>query len=355
MVGICLLTLVPGVVGGTETYARAICRSLEQAGTLDYTAYVPSIAADASSPMPSRIVAGYPASRTTLGRLGAVARATLAPESVLTEMRISELDAMHYPLTTEVPRVSSIPTIITVHDLQHLINPLFFSRAERAYRRLIYTSSIRRATAVIAISEHVKNTLVDLLDVPAERVSVSHFGLDHERLRPAGLEREQFILYPANRWPHKNHDRLLEAFEKVRRERPELRLVLTGAGHVQPSSHPGVDVLGHVPRARLIELFQTASALVFPSLYEGFGQPPLEAMACGCPVASSNAAALPEVCGDAAVYFDPTDVESIANAIEQVLSDDGSYRRRGLERAALFTWRRSARIHEQVYRSVGAT
>jgi len=352
VIGICLLTLVPGVVGGTETHARAICRSLQEDGTLDYTAYLPSIAADASGPMPAEVVAGYSASRSTAGRLSAVARATLTPGSLSAEMRVTELEAIHYPLTTAVPRVSSIPTIITVHDLQHLVNPSYFSRAERVYRRLIYATSIRRATAVIAISEHVKRTLVDLLDVPADRVTVSYSGLDHNELRPVGLEREPFILYPANRWPHKNHERLFEAFARVRRERPELRLVLTGAGHDSALDKPHVDVLGHVPRERLIRLYQTASAVVFPSLYEGFGQPPLEAMACGCPVACSNAAALPEVCGDAAVYFNPLDYESIATGIDRVISEQDTYRLRGLERAAGFTWERTTRTHEETYRRV---
>ena len=113
-----------------------------------------------------------------------------------------------------------------------------------------------------------------------------------------------------------------------------------------------MDVLGHVPRERLIHLYQTASAVVFPSLYEGFGQPPLEAMACGCPVACSNTAALPEVCGDAAVYFDPLDCESIATGIERAISDQGTYRLRGLERVAEFTWERATRTHEETYRRV---
>ena len=121
---------------------------------------------------------------------------------------------------------------------------------------------------------------------------------------PGTGEREPFLLYPARRWPHKNHERLFEAFALVRRERPELRLVLTGGGEFG-SVPDGVEVLGHVPRPQLVGLLQRASALVFPSLYEGFGQPPLEAMACGCPVACSNAGALPEVVGDAALLFDP--------------------------------------------------
>ena len=129
---------------------------------------------------------------------------------------------------------------------------------------------------------------------------------------PGDELREPFLLYPARNWPHKNHERLFHAFALLRRVRPDLRLVLTGGGH-SASPPKGVEVHGHVTPEELVSLYRRASALVFPSLYEGFGQPPLEAMACGCPVASSNAGSLPEICGDAARLFDPEDVSAIAD------------------------------------------
>jgi glycosyltransferase involved in cell wall biosynthesis len=173
-------------------------------------------------------------------------------------------------------------------------------------------------------------------------------GLDHAELRPGTGEREPFLLYPARRWPHKNHERLFEAFALVRRERPELRLVLTGGGDFSAVPN-GVEARGHVPRSEVVSLMQRASALVFPSLYEGFGLPPLEAMACGCPVASSNAGSLPEVVGDAARLFDPTDPAAIVTAVDDVLRDPDEWSRRGLERAAGFSWARTAREHDAVY------
>jgi glycosyltransferase involved in cell wall biosynthesis len=184
---------------------------------------------------------------------------------------------------------------------------------------------------------------------------VIHHGIDHARFAPGGDapgggRREPFVLYPARAWPHKNHARLLEAFAFVRRRRPELRLVLTGGGDLPTAD--GVEVRGHVAVEELAALLRRASALVFPSLYEGFGQPPLEAMASGCPVACSNAAALPEVVGDAARLFDPLDVQEMARAIEDVLDDPESWRARGLERAQAFTWERTAAAHEDVYREL---
>jgi glycosyltransferase involved in cell wall biosynthesis len=197
---------------------------------------------------------------------------------------------------------------------------------------------------VIAISEHVKETLVERLGVERDRISVAPLGVDVERFSPGQGPREPFLLYPANAWPHKNHKRLFAAFEVIRSQRPELRLVLTGVGHAKLGLPPGVESRGRVSPDELVELYRKASALVFPSLYEGFGLPPLEAMACGCPVVASRAGALPEVCGDAARYFDPTSVEDIADAI---LDPPGG--ECGPARAAEFTWDECARRHDAAY------
>jgi glycosyltransferase involved in cell wall biosynthesis len=183
---------------------------------------------------------------------------------------------------------------------------------------------------------------------------VIHLGLDHELFRPdGGARRGPFLLYPANPWPHKNHERLFAAFSRVHRARPELRLILTGTGLERLGAVPkGVEVRGRVRREELAELYRTASALVFPSLYEGFGQPPLEAMASGTPVAVSRAGSLPEVCGDAALYFEPTSVDEIAEAILAVLDRPDHLIERGLKRAAQFTWDATAREHDRVYASL---
>jgi glycosyltransferase involved in cell wall biosynthesis len=157
------------------------------------------------------------------------------------------------------------------------------------------------------------------------------------------------LLYPARAWPHKNHARLFEAFALLRRERPELRLVLTNYDDPTPD---GVESLGRVSQDELAELYRGAAALVFPSLYEGFGQPPLEAMACGCPVACSNVASLPEVVDAAARLFDPTSAEEIAAAVEDVLREREPWIQAGLARAASFTWDACARAHDAVYREL---
>ena len=348
MIGISLLTLDPWTVGGTQTHARELVRALARHGTLDYRVYVSDIAPEAGGDLRTVVVPEFPAGRSRLGRVAGLTLATIADGRLRRVLDRDLAAAFHFPLTVMLPRVGA-PATTTIHDLQHEAYPQFFSRPQLTYRRHVYGRSVRSSRIVITVSEHVRDDLVERLGYPAERVRVIHHGVDHERFTlEAGSEREPFLLYPANWWPHKNHELLLEAFALVRPARPELRLVLTGAGH--PGDLPeGVASLGRVRDERLADLYRTAAALVFPSLYEGFGLPPLEAMACGCPVAVSRAGALPEVCGDAAVYFDPTSVGDVARGIDEVLERPPGG---GIEHAARFTWDEFARRHDAVYREL---
>jgi glycosyltransferase involved in cell wall biosynthesis len=342
-VGISLLTLVPGISGGSETYARELVRALGSIGTHEYRVLLPSIAADVDG-LPSDIVPEYRASRSTAGRIVAMSLASSGIGRL--RRRFDELDAVHFPLTVMVPRISAPPAATTVLDVQHELLPEFFSRAELAYRRAVYGWSVRRSRLVVTISHHAARTIVERLGVPESHVRPIHLGIDHAMFHPDGRGREEFLLYPARAWPHKNHRRLFEAFAVARRARPDLELVLTAYDGPTPE---GVRSTGHVSRNELVNLYRRAGAVVFPSLYEGFGQPPLEAMACGCPVACSDAASLPEVVGDAARLFDPTSTEAIADAIDDVLENGDTWRERGLRRAAEFTWEATARAHEAVY------
>jgi glycosyltransferase involved in cell wall biosynthesis len=352
-VGISMLTLVPGVVGGSERYARELAKALSRVGLLEYRAFLPTVAPDAADGLQSLVVPEYRASATMTGRIAAMSRASVAPGRILRRLELGRLDAIHFPLSVMIPRIDSPPAATTLHDLQHDYYPQFFSRAELAYRRLVYGWTLRKSRIVIVISDHARQTLIERHGLNPERVRSIHEGVDNERFSPDGRPRDPFLLYPANRWPHKNHERLFQAFAIVRRERPELRLVLTGSGHEGRPLPDGVDSRGRVSDDELIELYRSAASLVFPSLYEGFGLPPLEAMACGCPVAVANATSLPEVCGDAAEYFDPFSPEDIAAAVLRALS--GSRAEQGLARAAEFSWDACARAHDTVYRELGAS
>ena len=354
-VGISLLTLVPGVVGGSETYARELTRALARVGEYEYRALVPSIARDAADGLDTLVVPEYRARTDVGGRIVAMAVASLAPGRIRQRVRPGELDALHYPLSVMVPELGGPPTATTVHDLQHELYPEFFSRPELAYRRLVYRRTVRASRIVIAISEHARQTLIERYRLAPDVVRTIHLGVDHQRLHPTAAPRQPFLLYPANRWRHKNHERLFEAFALVRRERPDLSLVLTGSGHEGTAPLPtGVESRGRVSADELVTLYRTAGALVFPSLHEGFGLPPLEAMACGCPTAVANTTSLPEVCGDASAYFDPRSPEDIARAIVEVLGNPAGYVERGLARAAGFTWEACARAHDEVYADLAA-
>jgi len=348
VIGIALLTLVPGELGGSETYVRGLLQGLGQVGELRYRVLLPPVAAGSGGVLPTEVAIEYRHAKTMPQRMAAMTLATLRPAPL--RARLAASAVVHYPLTLRIPTVGA-PSVVSLLDLQHLDLPRLFSRSERAFRAVAWHRSVRGADRVIVISAFVRDRAVDLLGLDPERVRVVHLGIDHDRYTPGALEREPFLLYPARRWAHKNHDRLFEAFAQLRRERPELRLVLTGGGHTHDDAE-GIEVRGFVTEDELIDLYRRAAALVFPSLYEGFGQPPLEAMACGCPVACSNAASLPEIVGDAARLFDPSDPSAIADAIRDVLAAPEEWSARGLERARLFSWDATARAHDSVYREL---
>jgi glycosyltransferase involved in cell wall biosynthesis len=341
MIAISLLTLVPGALGGSETYVHGLLGALE----VERRVVAPPVARE----LGGVVATEYGEARTIPQRLAAMVRAAARPGPL--RRHYAGCDAVHYPLTIALPRLA-LPSAVTLHDVQHLDLPELFPRAERRFRAAFWHRSVRDARIVVVPSGFVRDRAVERLGLDPDRIRVIHHGIDHGRFRPGDEGREPFLLYPAKAWPHKNHARLFEAFALLRRARPELRLVLTGSDPGQ--TPPGVEQRGRVPLDELARLYRTASALVFPSRYEGFGQPPLEAMASGCPVACSNAASLPEVCGDAARLFDPDEPEAIAAAVRDVLDDPEPWRARGLARAAEFTWERSARQHEAAYRELRA-
>jgi glycosyltransferase involved in cell wall biosynthesis len=348
MVGISLLTLVPGELGGSETYVRELLRALDRVGELEYRVLLPPSAPAAAEGLPSEIAGEYRLAQSIPERLIAMAAAAARPRRL--RARLAAADVVHYPLTIRLPAIDR-PSVVTLHDLQHLDLPTMFPRGERAFRRLAWHRSLRGAARVIVISDFVRRRAIEALGIQAARIRVVPLGLDHARLVPTDALREPMLLYPARRWPHKNHARLFDAFALLRKERPDLRLVLTGGG--TGSALPeGVEARGHVTPDEVVSLMQRASALVFPSLYEGFGLPPLEAMACGCPVACSNAAALPETVGGAARLFDPYDPRAIAAAVLDVLGDPRPWVERGLARAEQFSWDATALGTDAVYREL---
>ncbi|MFA5139866.1 MAG: glycosyltransferase family 1 protein [Elusimicrobiota bacterium] len=243
---------------------------------------------------------------------------------------------------------------VAVHDLLPLLYPESYPR-QRLYYRRVFPMILRKAEAIVALSENTKKDLVRHYGLPPSKITVVYPGVDHGLFRPVpgASASEPYILFVGNQYPYKNIRGLLEAFSGLVREGCSHRLFL--AGGKQPPH--AVDALGlgdrvrsldYVARDDLPRLYSQADLLVLPSLYEGFGLPALEAMACGCPVAVSRTSSLPEVCGEAACYFDPVDPSDIKRAISEVLSDRTRRERMiasGLAQAAKFRWEDTAKAY----------
>lgn len=344
-----MLNLVPGGMGGTETYAANLTMELVAGDKVALTTLVASNASE-RYPWTRRIVLrGITTGLGIRKRIGGILPVVLRGPRIRRLM--AQAEVVHYPFTAILPAPRrGQPTVVTLHDVQHLDLPHLFRRADFIYRELFYHRAARKADIVVTVSEFAKQTIVRRLGIAAAKVRVIPLGVDHDLFAPNLGVRGNFLLYPARGWPHKNHARLIEAVAMVRKRHPDVRLVLTGGNLDGLGMLPEwVDCRGLVSQDELVKLYHDAAALVYPSLYEGFGLPPLEAMAAGCPVAASTAGSIPEVCGDAAVLFDPIDPAAMAAGIEEALERGPQLSRAGVQHAARFTWARCAEAHLAVY------
>ncbi len=269
------------------------------------------------------------------GRVAAVVRDVWwYPAGLPVAARRAPVDVLHCP-TFRAPIRASAPLVLTVLDLAVLRHPELFNRWNRRYSRLLVPRVVHGARRVIAISDFTRRELVELLGVSVERIRV--IGVPPgEAFAPEGPAAEgDYVLAVGTLEPRKNLERLVEA---ARRAEVELRIVgARGWGEVRTNG-AGVRWLGELPDAELARLYRGAVCLAYPSLYEGFGIPVLEAMASGTPVVTSAGGATEETAGGAAVLVDPRDPSSIAAGIEQAAARRDELRRRGLERARAFSW-----------------
>jgi glycosyltransferase involved in cell wall biosynthesis len=345
-----MLTFVPSGMGGTETFARAFVRELGSRDDVAATALVSAAAAGSFTEIDELVVSRVHGGHGTAQRVRTLAEASLPGREARALIRGA--DVVHYPFTVPVPRPYGVPWVQSLHDVQHLDLPEMFSPAERTYRRLTYDAAARRADRIVTISAFSKTRIVERLGIDPDRIDVAHLAVDPDAFPFYDGDREPFVFYPATAWLHKNHARLIEAMRLLRLERPEMRLVLTGGRRSALGALPEwVDHRGYVSQSELSELYRSASCLVFPSLYEGFGLPPLEAMVSGCPVAAAWSGSLPEICGDAAVLFDPRDVDAIVAGVLAALDRADELVTAGSSQAAGFTWYRCVDAHLSCYRS----
>ena len=354
---------------GVEVTVHQLAAALAQYGKLPVCACVPT----GHRPIPAR-------PHLRLREVRGVSKSRLMrilwEQTVLPVLLMrSRASLLHAPAYV-APMLSPCPLVLTVHDLHVMTHPQFCGRENRMHYKLLMPPSIRRANKIIVFSEHTRRNVVERFPFAADRIQVVPPGLTPGLARCENFSRQQqvrqkyrlpssFLLFVGDLTSRKNITGLISAFDIVQGERPDLHLVLAGAA--DPASIAAIDrvvrrygIRHRVMRTGYVELddlgvmYSLAQAFVFPSHDEGFGLPPLEAMACGCPVVCSGGAAV-ENCGDAAVSCDPSDTSSIASAVSLLL-DHPSFRRdkirAGYVKAAGFVWDRAVRATEQVYLEV---
>ncbi len=294
-------------------------------------------------------------------------------------LRRERIDLYH-ALAFAGPVAISTPWVVTIYDLSFALYPQSFKTANRIYLTWAVRDAVRRADRIIAISASTQRDLVRIFGVAPDKIAVVYCGLNpafapapREQVEAFRAQRglpDRFILHVGTLEPRKNIARLIHAFaDAKRRAHLPHRLILVGArgwkyadvdaAIAEENVADDVILAGYVPQDELPCWYRAADLFAYPSLYEGFGLPPLDAMACGTPVITSDASSLPEVVGDAGLVIAPDDTDGLADAIARVLSDRTLCEQmsaRGLEQAAKFSWARAARETINVYRSImGAT
>ncbi|HEV2814007.1 MAG TPA: glycosyltransferase family 1 protein [Solirubrobacteraceae bacterium] len=358
-IGLNLLYLVPGQVGGTEIYARHLVDALARLRPDDGFVAFAGVEAAPTLRFPPNVEVRRLPVKAANKPLRIAAELSLLPAAAAR----AKVDVLHSVGTTS-PLVTPCPSVVTIHDLIYEHFPATFPAASRLGLKALVGPGARRATRVHAISEFTKRDVMERLRVPQDRIDVvlNGYGIapattvtsPAELRARLGLGDAHVVLCVSAALEHKNLRRLIEAMEGV-----DARLVVAGHAGRERLEGDGVVFTGWVDDADLEGLYRLATCAVYPSLFEGFGMPALEAMARGVPLACSNATSLPEVTRDAAELFDPRDVGAMREAIRRVLTRPPELVARGRERVKEFTWERCAEgvweIYEKAARSPAST
>ncbi len=354
------LVFFTGKKGGAETYVRGVFPALAAAhddlrfvgiGNRELAANPPDWFPGEVVPLP---VSGENRVQWALAEAFAVA----------VKARSIKADLLHCPANFG-PSVRLLPTLVSVLDVLPIKHPEWVPGGRAKAVQLLSRASARAATRIHTISDASADDIVALLGRSRSDIDMIHLGADQvEQGKRVERTGRPYVLTGGNRMPHKNHGRLLEAWASIpAAERP--KLVITGSHGDDPLAplvrdlglEDDVDLHGWVTADELADLYEGASAYVFPTLFEGFGLPVVEAMARGCPVVGSDIPVLREVGGDDMVYVDPYDPASIAAGVRKVVADPAlrdALSAAGLKRAAQFTWQRTADAHAEVYRKMVA-
>ncbi|MGI6775663.1 glycosyltransferase family 4 protein [Acetomicrobium sp.] len=371
-IGLNLLFLLPGVVGGTESYAISLINALTRIDEQsEYFVFTNQESTNLSIPASKRINS-VSCNVFATNRASRYAWEQLILPRKVKSLQIELLHSLGYVQPLRLPCKS----VVTIHDLNFYNIGHMMSKTKRIALQFFVTRSAKAADHIITVSEFSKKQIVEILGVPPEIVTVTYNAMkerpyhlvEFEELKSKYNIRQPYIFGLSSPSPHKNIANLVWGFAHLKqRGANDLKLVL--AGHLPKGSNDLTKALddvnirvrediifvGYVPDSVLPSLYSYADAFVFPSLYEGFGIPILEAFSCGTPVVCSKMAAIPEVAGDASIYFDPHNIEEMADAILKVLID-GSLRNelieRGKSRLKLFSWEKTAEQTLAVYKKV---
>ena len=357
-IGINALFMLPGKVGGSETYLRNLVRELvKRSGDNTFFLFI------------NRESEGiFDAAASRVNVVVCPVLAESRPARILWEQFILPFQVRRYKIDVLLSAGMTAPfccpatSVLVLFDLQHINQPYNFSRLYLPFLRSIIYLSAKSADGVVTISAQAKKDIVRNYHIPERRIAVTHLGVDHDMFSPqsspdAKAIRDiynlpaRFLLYAASLLPHKNHERLLRAFAIVLMQIPGLRLVLIGTrDHGEAKLRQkiqsmglekGVVLLGWLPFDHVPSVYRSCDVFVYPTLHEGFGLPVIEAMACGTPVVCSRIEPLIEIAGDAALLVDPHDPVAIAESITAAVKDEATRKLligKGLERARQFTW-----------------
>jgi glycosyltransferase involved in cell wall biosynthesis len=352
-IGVNALYLIPGQVGGTEIYLRSL---LDALASIDQTNHYTIFTNAETGP-------DLVPTQTNFYHAPQDVHATFRPARILWEQivlpfaaRRSKIQVMFNPGFI-APFLTGCPNVTVFHDLQHKRHPEHFRWFDLPFwRTLLYLSALN-SKRIVAVSQATAEDLAHFYGVAPERVTIVPHGVEHAffELNREGVNPEPLLLCVSTLHPHKNLDGLLRAFAAFRRCRPEFRLIIAGLRgfyadeleHLRASLGlaESVSFTGWIPREALFDLYRRADAFIYPSRFEGFGMPILEALAAGIPSACSNVEPMKTVAGNAALLFDPDDLNSIRQALEQITCDSDVRRRlaaAGPERAAQFSWHNAA-------------
>jgi len=361
--------------GGNETYIRSLIKSLAEIdGENRYTIYLAN--ARAAAQWRDEFTNQY--GNFSVRLLPPPTPLVRVPVFLAYELFSRPVDVLHVQYTA--PPFCRIPVVATIHDLAFERMPETFTRRGSFQLKLTVRRTAKKAARIVTVSEYSRQDLLSIYRLPPEKVVVTYNGVESrftprpsvpneaEEIRGRfGISRD-FLLAVGSLQPRKNLVRLIRAYAKLRSEREGFTQQLVIVGRKLWLTHEifdevkrqrwGDDVIltGYVADEDLPALYRAARAFVYPSLFEGFGLPPLEAMACGTPVVTSGVSSLPEVTGGAALLIDPTDEQALANALIEVVNDErlrAELREKGIARAKQFTWRDAAektlKLYQEAY------